>query len=64
MAQKSGAVKSTKLEIEVPSIDGATIEKINVTPKSTLGTDGKNSDEIKMQGNEELKKIWWINQII
>lgn len=46
-AEKSGAVKSTNLEIEVPKIENAQMSKINVIAKSTLGTDGKTAEEVE-----------------
>lgn len=50
-AEKSGAVKSTNLEIEVPKIEGADISKVNVIAKSTLGTDGKNAEQVDFSEN-------------
>lgn len=50
-AEKSGAVKSTNLEIEVPKIEGAEIKKVNVIAKSTLGTDGKTAEKVEFSEN-------------
>lgn len=43
----SGAVKSNNLEIEVPSLDGGTIEKVDVIARSTKGTNGKTAENVE-----------------
>ena len=46
-ADKSGAVKETNLEIQMPKVQGGTIENVNVTAKSTEGTDGKQAENVE-----------------
>lgn len=52
-AEKSGAVKETNLEIQLPHVKGGKIENIYVTAKSTEGTDGKTP------GNVEFTEENW-----
>lgn len=52
-AEKSGAVKETNLEIQMPRVKGGKIENIFVTAKSTEGTDGKKP------GNVEFSEENW-----
>ena len=50
-AKASGAVKSTNLQIEVPRIKGATVENVEVTAKSTKGTNGKSANNVEFTEN-------------